>query len=175
MTYGLALQSADPIDRISGVPRAPFFMRPLFSVGQVGPHRSRSRDDDSIADEVCRPSKPFGFWERRNSDDATLVVIPAFNEQGNIGPLIEETFAVVPHGEVVVVDDGSEDGTTAEVKALLGVAAAVYPAWAPGLAWAETGRSSVQDVLKKIEMILQICVATSAHCKVSVTLLLLPT
>jgi dolichol-phosphate mannosyltransferase len=52
------------------------------------------------------------------------VVIPAFNEEGNIGPLIEETFAKVPQtalGEVLVVDDGSDDGTAAEIKALLGI------------------------------------------------------
>ncbi|MGH6832984.1 MAG: glycosyltransferase, partial [Methyloceanibacter sp.] len=40
------------------------------------------------------------------------VVIPAFNEEGNIGPLIEETFAKVPEtalGEVLAIDDGSDD------------------------------------------------------------------
>jgi len=50
------------------------------------------------------------------------VVIPAFNEEGNIGRLVEETFANVPEsvlGEVIVVDDGSDDGTQAEIKALV--------------------------------------------------------
>jgi dolichol-phosphate mannosyltransferase len=50
------------------------------------------------------------------------VVIPAFNEEGNIGHLVEETFAKVPAealGEVLAVDDGSDDGTAAEIKALL--------------------------------------------------------
>lgn len=54
------------------------------------------------------------------------VVIPAFNEAGNIGLLIEETFAQVPEstlGEVIAVDDASDDGTGAEIKALL----AKYP------------------------------------------------
>lgn len=49
------------------------------------------------------------------------VVIPAFNEEGNIGRLIEETFAVVPGsvlGEVIVIDDCSDDGTRAEIKGL---------------------------------------------------------
>jgi dolichol-phosphate mannosyltransferase len=57
------------------------------------------------------------------------IVIPAFNEEGNIGPLIEETFAMVPDevlGEVVAVDDASEDGTGAEIKALLGKYARVH-------------------------------------------------
>ena len=50
------------------------------------------------------------------------VVIPALNEAGNIGRLVEETYAVVPAevlGEVIVVDDCSEDTTGAEVKALI--------------------------------------------------------
>lgn len=50
------------------------------------------------------------------------VVIPAFNEEGNIGRLVEETFQAVPAhtlGEVIVVDDASDDGTAAEIKALL--------------------------------------------------------
>lgn len=49
------------------------------------------------------------------------VVIPAYNEAGNIGPLIEETIAAVPEAtlqEVIVVDDAS-DCTGAETKALL--------------------------------------------------------
>ena len=50
------------------------------------------------------------------------VVIPALNEAGNIGRLVEETYIVVPTeilGEVIVVDDCSEDTTGSEVKALI--------------------------------------------------------
>ncbi len=50
------------------------------------------------------------------------VVIPALNEAGNIGRLVEETYAVVPEamlGEVIVVDDCSDDTTGAEIKALI--------------------------------------------------------
>jgi dolichol-phosphate mannosyltransferase len=50
------------------------------------------------------------------------VVIPAFDEEGNIGPLVEETFAAVPDallGEVIVVDDASDDQTGPETKALI--------------------------------------------------------
>ncbi len=50
------------------------------------------------------------------------VVIPAMNEAGNIGRLVEETYAVVPPellGEVVVVDDCSDDATGTEIKALI--------------------------------------------------------
>ena len=55
------------------------------------------------------------------------VVIPAFNEEGNIARLIEETFVAVPKqslGEVIAIDDASDDQTGAEIKALL----QVYPA-----------------------------------------------
>ena len=49
------------------------------------------------------------------------VVIPALNETGNIGRLVQETFEVVPAemlAEVIVVDDCSTDGTGEEVKGL---------------------------------------------------------
>jgi dolichol-phosphate mannosyltransferase len=50
------------------------------------------------------------------------VVIPALNEAGNIGRLIEETYAAIPRdrlNEVIVVDDCSTDKTGDEIKALI--------------------------------------------------------
>ena len=50
------------------------------------------------------------------------VVIPALNEAGNIGRLVEETYAAVPPqrlAELIVVDDASDDSTPDEVKALI--------------------------------------------------------
>lgn len=50
------------------------------------------------------------------------IVLPAMNEAGNIGRLVEETYAVVPEDlllEVIVVDDGSDDSTADEIKALI--------------------------------------------------------
>lgn len=49
------------------------------------------------------------------------VVIPALDEAGNIGRLVDETYRTVPPrllGEVIVVDDHSDDQTGVEVKAL---------------------------------------------------------
>ena len=50
------------------------------------------------------------------------LVIPALNEAGNIARLIQETYEVVPEemlGEVIVVDDCSDDGTADEIKVLI--------------------------------------------------------
>jgi dolichol-phosphate mannosyltransferase len=47
------------------------------------------------------------------------IVVPAHNEAGNIGRLIDETYSVVPAqllAEMIIVDDASTDGTSQEVK-----------------------------------------------------------
>ncbi len=51
--------------------------------------------------------------------DATSVsiVIPAFNEAGAIGTVIHDLRAAAPWHEIVVIDDGSTDGTGAEAEA----------------------------------------------------------
>lgn len=50
------------------------------------------------------------------------VVICVYNESGNVGPLVEETVQAVSRlgrsYEIVVVDDGSRDGTRDELRAL---------------------------------------------------------
>jgi dolichol-phosphate mannosyltransferase len=47
-----------------------------------------------------------------------LVVIPTYNEAGNIKALIDQLFATIPECEIMVVDDGSPDGTALICKAL---------------------------------------------------------
>ena len=52
------------------------------------------------------------------------VVIPALNETGNIGRLVEETYAAIPAdtlAEVIVVDDASEDATGSEGYSPMGI------------------------------------------------------
>jgi glycosyltransferase involved in cell wall biosynthesis len=44
------------------------------------------------------------------------VVIPAFNEVGGIGPTLEQLSASLPGAEIIVVDDGSSDGTAELVE-----------------------------------------------------------
>ena len=51
---------------------------------------------------------------------ALSVVVPAFNEAGNVGHLIDEVVAALQGRvafEMVFVDDGSKDGTLAELRA----------------------------------------------------------
>src|SRR5687768_14303747 len=65
------------------------------------------------------PRLPF---RKELIDMRVSVVIPALNEAGNIGRLVEETYAAVPSdilAEVIVVDDCSTDATAAEIKTLL--------------------------------------------------------
>ena len=47
-----------------------------------------------------------------------LVVIPTYNEAGNIKSLIDQLFTSIPGLEVMVVDDGSPDGTALICKGL---------------------------------------------------------
>jgi len=43
--------------------------------------------------------------------DATSVIIPAYNEAGAVGPLVSALRALASWHEILVVDDGSDDGT----------------------------------------------------------------
>jgi len=49
-------------------------------------------------------------------DDKILVLLPAFNEAPRIGGLVTRIRAMMPHADIVVVDDGSTDGTGAAAR-----------------------------------------------------------
>lgn len=71
------------------------------------------------------------------------VVIPALNEAGNIGRLIDETYAAMPADRldaVIIVDDGSDDATPAEVCERIG-----QPSY-PGLRYLRHQARSGQSV-----------------------------
>ena len=40
-----------------------------------------------------------------------LVVVPTYDERDNLGPVLDRLAAAVPTAHVLVVDDGSPDGT----------------------------------------------------------------
>ena len=42
-----------------------------------------------------------------------LVIIPAYNEEGSVGKVVEEVHTHLPQVEVLVVNDGSTDLTSA--------------------------------------------------------------
>ena len=56
----------------------------------------------------------------------TLVFIPAWNEEENLPGVLEELRRAVPDADVLVVDDGSTDGT-AEIARLCGAAVVSFP------------------------------------------------
>jgi hypothetical protein len=47
----------------------------------------------------------------------TLAIVPAYNEEGSLGQVLEEIHAADPDIEVIVVDDGSTDRTSAVASA----------------------------------------------------------
>jgi len=47
----------------------------------------------------------------------TLVVMPAFNEEASVAEVVREVMATLPEVDVLVVDDGSRDATSAKARA----------------------------------------------------------
>jgi glycosyltransferase involved in cell wall biosynthesis len=45
-----------------------------------------------------------------------LIVVPAFNEEASVGDVVREVFSKVPGAHVLVVDDGSNDGTSQQAR-----------------------------------------------------------
>jgi len=52
----------------------------------------------------------------RSSTDRVLVIVPAWNEAGIVGATVREILATEGPYDVVVIDDGSTDGTVAEAR-----------------------------------------------------------
>jgi glycosyltransferase involved in cell wall biosynthesis len=46
------------------------------------------------------------------NDDRVLILIPAYNEQARVGDVIADVHRVLPDADIVVIDDGSADGTS---------------------------------------------------------------
>jgi dolichol-phosphate mannosyltransferase len=61
-----------------------------------------------------------------------LIIIPTYNERDNIDPLLERLLALPFELEVLVVDDGSPDGTAERVKAWVAKSPRVHLLQRPG-------------------------------------------
>src|SRR3989338_9816929 len=48
--------------------------------------------------------------------DKVSIIIAAYNEEDNIGKTIASVRSVLPEAEILIVDDGSTDGTLAEAR-----------------------------------------------------------
>jgi len=58
--------------------------------------------------------------QRKKIDMKRLVIIPTYNEKENIEAIIKAVFALPVEFHVLVIDDGSPDGTAAIVKRMIG-------------------------------------------------------
>ncbi len=65
---------------------------------------------------------------RTGATERTLsVVIPFFNEQDNVVPVLEETRSACPRAEIIAVDDGSSDATRDRILSVPGVILVSHP------------------------------------------------
>lgn len=64
--------------------------------------------------------------EGRGAGRTGLVIVPTYNEVENIGRLVPEILQQDPRLDVLVVDDGSPDGTAAAVRAAAGFGERVF-------------------------------------------------
>lgn len=51
--------------------------------------------------------------------NTTIILLPTYNERGNIAHIVPEIFAVHPEARILVIDDNSPDGTAEEVHSLM--------------------------------------------------------
>jgi glycosyltransferase involved in cell wall biosynthesis len=66
-----------------------------------------------VAELATAPAPPADSVVARLAELRRLAIVPALNEEANVGRVIEELRRFDPRMEVVVIDDGSVDGTAA--------------------------------------------------------------
>jgi glycosyltransferase involved in cell wall biosynthesis len=90
-----------------------------MSAGQGGP----ASEADERGRILQASSRPEGWGEPQETSACDLsVVVPLYNESGNVAPLCERLDSVLSGlpltSEVILVDDGSDDGTSREIRRL---------------------------------------------------------
>lgn len=59
----------------------------------------------------------FPEWYNKRMDGKGIsIIIPFYNEEDNVEPVIAEVMEKIPGAEIVAVDDGSTDGTLGELR-----------------------------------------------------------
>jgi glycosyltransferase involved in cell wall biosynthesis len=56
--------------------------------------------------------------EPTDAPPRVLIAIPAYNEEHTLGPVVQAVRALVPEFDVLVIDDGSDDGSAAVLRRL---------------------------------------------------------
>jgi glycosyltransferase involved in cell wall biosynthesis len=52
----------------------------------------------------------------RVTSEDVLIIIPAYNEEGRVGEVVQDVRSTFPSADVLVIDDGSADDTAAEAR-----------------------------------------------------------
>jgi glycosyltransferase involved in cell wall biosynthesis len=52
----------------------------------------------------------------RVTSEDVLIIIPAYNEEGRVGEVVQDVRGTFPSADVLVIDDGSADSTAAEAR-----------------------------------------------------------
>ena len=63
---------------------------------------------------VGKQRAPSGHASMAVSEEKLLILIPAYNEAGRVGAVVTDVRHTLPEADVLVIDDGSEDATSAE-------------------------------------------------------------
>ncbi|MBI2267473.1 MAG: glycosyltransferase [Armatimonadetes bacterium] len=85
---------------------------------KTGPIHKESHGSGSLqlVQTLCFRLKDTGTEGLGRPMERILVIIPAFNEEKNIVPVIEEIRSTLASCDIIVIDDGSSDGTARMVK-----------------------------------------------------------